>query len=255
MAKAHSAHSRLRPPRPLRIKLLHNLLKTQTIRPQEARGTAVQDGLTLIECLVAMIIITIVVAIITPPIFLAVGTRVNNRRTEQALQVAQGEIERVRLLMISNLSFQDIKDSLPPESPGASPTALQGVAAATTVCADGPPPATCSSPTALYKIPGGDLYVQTFRDAGASVPRTVAGTTQDEIIAFNMGVRVYSQEALNASRTAPKGTLQVKEGSLNFTSGTKSRGAKPLVTLYTEMTRGTERDALTTMNEYIKNKY
>lgn len=139
MAKAHSAHSRLRPPRPLRIKLLHNLLKTQTIRPQEARGTAVQDGLTLIECLVAMIIITIVVAIITPPIFLAVGTRVNNRRTEQALQVAQGEIERVRLLMISNLSFQDIKDSLPPESPGASPTALQGVAAATTVCADGPP--------------------------------------------------------------------------------------------------------------------
>lgn len=237
----------------MRTALLSYAIKARS----QSAPTTPESGLTLIECLVAMIIITVTVAIITPPVFLAVGTRVNNRRTEQALQVGQGEIERVRLLMMSNQSFNDIETSLPKDS-GVGPTQLQTAPAATTICVDGPPPAACSSATALYKVPGNsDLYIQTFRDAGKTIARTDpnTGNVQNEIIAFNLGVRVYSKEVLNAGGTALKGTLQTDEGSINFTSGTKSRGSKPLVTMYTEMIRSSQKESLTEMRDYIDSKY
>lgn len=233
---------------------------TQLMR-EAGRGGENSSGLTLIECLVAIIIITVVVAVITPPVFLAVGTRVNNRRTEQALQIAQAEIERVRLLMISNEPFADIDDSLPEISAGTAPDNLQTVAAPTTLCGDGPPPAACSNPLALFPTtselvsnPGvPEFYVQTFRDEGAIVERTVDGVRVPETIAFNMGVRVYSREAVDGN--APAAGLLTEPGSLNFTSGTKTRGSKPLVVMYTELTRGTRPNVLSVMDEYIRENY
>lgn len=236
----------------MRTALLSNAIKARS----QSAGTTPDSGLTLIECLVAMIIITVTVSIITPPVFLAVGTRVNNRRTEQALQVGQGEIERVRLLMMSNQSFNDIEDSLPKDS-GVGARQLQTAPPATTICADGPPPEPCATATALYKVPGNSgLYIQTFRDAGEVISRTDpnTGNVQDEIIAFNLGVRVYSEEVLNDAGTGINGTLQTEEGSINFTSGTRSRGSKPLVTMYTEMIRSSQKESLTEMREYI-NRY
>jgi len=53
-------------------------------------------GFTLIESLVAIIIVTITVVAISPPIFWATGTRVQNRRAEQALSIAQATIDQVR---------------------------------------------------------------------------------------------------------------------------------------------------------------
>ncbi len=58
-----------------------------------------QQGFTIIESLMAIIVVTILLVGITPPIFLVVGTRVQNQRAEQAMQLAQLEIDRVRVLM------------------------------------------------------------------------------------------------------------------------------------------------------------
>ena len=57
------------------------------------------QGLTLIECLVAIVIISITVVAITPPIFVATASRIQSRRAEQANQIAQAEIDRVRVVM------------------------------------------------------------------------------------------------------------------------------------------------------------
>ena len=54
------------------------------------------SGFTLIESLVAIIIVSITVVAISPPIFWATGTRVQNRRAEQALSIAQATIDQVR---------------------------------------------------------------------------------------------------------------------------------------------------------------
>ncbi|MCY7282913.1 MAG: type II secretion system GspH family protein [Cyanobacteria bacterium CAN_BIN43] len=73
-----------------------SLSLTQKIAASSRRS---DQGLTLIEGLVAIVVVSITLVSITPPIFWATGTRVQNRRAEQALQLAQGEIDRVRTLI------------------------------------------------------------------------------------------------------------------------------------------------------------
>ena len=56
------------------------------------------SGLTLIECLVAIALMGLTTAIIAPVMVFSVATRVQNQRAEQALKVAQSEVEKIRLL-------------------------------------------------------------------------------------------------------------------------------------------------------------
>ena len=60
--------------------------------------TSKTDGLTLIECLVAIALIGISTAVIAPVMVFSVATRVQSQKAEQAIQVAQGEVEKIRLL-------------------------------------------------------------------------------------------------------------------------------------------------------------
>ena len=53
-------------------------------------------GFTILEVLVAMVVASIMVMIITPPVFLVTAARVQQRRAQQSLQLAQAEIDRVR---------------------------------------------------------------------------------------------------------------------------------------------------------------
>ena len=62
----------------------------------KSRSKSSVSGFTLIEALVAIIIVSITVVAISPPIFWATGTRVQSRRAEQALSIAQGTIDQVR---------------------------------------------------------------------------------------------------------------------------------------------------------------
>ena len=61
--------------------------------------TTSESGLTLIECIVAIVIIAVVGVAITPPLFLATAARVQTNRAEQAVQISQGEVDKVRVLV------------------------------------------------------------------------------------------------------------------------------------------------------------
>jgi prepilin-type N-terminal cleavage/methylation domain-containing protein len=65
-------------------------------KASKPRSKSSGGGFTLIESLVAIIIVSITVVAISPPIFWATGTRVQNRRAEQALSIAQATIDQVR---------------------------------------------------------------------------------------------------------------------------------------------------------------
>ena len=65
-------------------------------KASKPRSKSSGAGFTLIESLVAIIIVSITVVAISPPIFWATGTRVQNRRAEQALSIAQATIDQVR---------------------------------------------------------------------------------------------------------------------------------------------------------------
>ena len=73
------------------------------------------SGLTLIEGLVAILIVSAVTTAITPMMFLSVATRIQNRRSEQALQLAHGQIDQIRVLMEQGINDQTVIDrQLPP---------------------------------------------------------------------------------------------------------------------------------------------
>ncbi len=226
-----------------------SLSLTQTMAASSRRS---DQGLTLIEGLVAIVVVAITLVSIAPPVFWATGTRVQNRRSEQALQIAQGEIDRVRTLVdqgqVTSLNL------LPPD---AGTTNLRGASvAAPTTPKDGNVVTVnprCSnrddgkSPTSIDKYVGintdpnpedskdckANFLIQTFRSTGldsdGKVPAT--GVAPD---GFVMGVRVYSIVA-EPNLKAGKGLSE--QASLKGTNGLGNQLTRPLAVQYSTIVR------------------
>lgn len=238
-------------------------------KASKSRSKSSVAGFTLIESLVAIIIISITVVAISPPIFWATGTRVQNRRAEQALSIAQGTIDRVRskverggstaleLPAIDTTAPAGKRPNPPAPAPAAQWTSIQSIA---------PTPSSCPNvndlkpPNKLYpsidqylpvKTTTGsdckpDFLVQVFRNEGicADGPCSASASPVDERrpLAFSVGVRVYSALAKNA--TTP---LQREKASLIGTTGTGQAGTRPLAVLYATVAKS---DSSNSLNRY-----
>lgn len=226
-------------------KVTHTKLRTvvQTI--------AGEQGFTLLESLVGMLLITTIVVTITPPIFLTVAIRVQNRRAEQAMQLAQGEIDRVRVLVEQgNYTDNDL-----PAVPATSPSNIQDVSAPTTL--SNTIKSDNSSCTNLYtgtQIAANttlgvdidrdcqrDFLVQTFRDSGLPV-----SDTNNQTIAFRMGIRVYA--AVAEQNLA---NLDTQRASLQFTTSLGSQRSRPLAVLYTTVIRSDSNLSLCKYKDFL----
>jgi type II secretory pathway pseudopilin PulG len=197
-----------------------------------------EQGLTLIEAIVGILIIAIVLAASTPPLLYAAATRIQNRRAEQAIQIAQRELDRVRLLMEQGeyentcTAAESIK-CLPPVAT-VSANNLQEAAAPTTSCLSSS--SSCFASDANKVIEEGDFLIQTFRDPGlleTDVGNTTLDPTGAQIIAFRMGVRVYSKVAKENLDS-----LKTSTASLQITQGIGQQDRQPLAVLYTDFVRG-----------------
>jgi prepilin-type N-terminal cleavage/methylation domain-containing protein len=215
---------------------------------------APDQGLTLIECLVAIVVISITIVAITPPIFLATATRVQSRKAERAMQVAQAEIDRVRVLVErGNYTL----NSLPAD---AGTNELEDVAVATPPAADAPrfspascntyPPATPVLATSMIQVDvDGDCTpeyaMQVFRTTGTLPIGGVAGTTPP--INFEVGVRVYSFSG-DTFTPAPLGRGQSQQVT-SLVTGTgqrenTSQGRYPMAIAYSTMARNDDSRSL-----------
>jgi prepilin-type N-terminal cleavage/methylation domain-containing protein len=191
-----------------------------------------EQGLTLLETLVGILIISIVLAAATPPIMIAAASRIQNRRAEQAIQIAQQELDRVRLTMERDDSRNE---QLPPAVSGKDLNTLKTVDAPTTICttctAD-----TYASVTEVKQV--GDFLVQVFREPGIKETDVegpndpTPADTQDRVMAFRMGVRVYSPAARQNL-----GSLQKEAASLQMTNSLGQQGKQPLAVLYADFSR------------------
>ena len=214
------------------------------------------QGLTLIEGLVAIVVVSVTLVSITPPIFWATGTRVQNRRAEQALQLAQGEIDRVRTLVDQDRATGEL---LPPVSAanfrGTGSTSVpaptvrkdSNVVTVNPRCAnkdDGKSPINVNQYTRIVTdpIPGSpndcepNFLMQTFRSAGldangAAIPTTDT-TTRPE--GFVMGVRVYS---FVAEENLKNKTAKTEQASLKGTNGLGNQLTRPLAVQYSTIVR------------------
>jgi prepilin-type N-terminal cleavage/methylation domain-containing protein len=192
-------------------------------------------GLTLIECLVAIVVIGISVAAVTPALVLTVATRVQSQAAEQALNVAQTEIDQVRLVV--ERGSDGYVNSTPTIVPPVFEDDIRNV----------PPPVGFADSTTtveqakLVDLNGDgsdDFAIQTFRNSGY----TPSGSTDP--IAFDMGVRVYSIQA-----EENLGSLDSTQADIGLTSGTGQRRNRPLVVLYTTVVRG---DADSSLCGYVQ---
>lgn len=204
-----------------------------------AKRGATEKGLTLIECLVGIMVITVIISAITPPLLIAFATRVQNYRASQAMKIAQAEIDRVRLLVEKGEYPDGWTRQLPPQM-GINQFDYLGVGAPTTTTPTGSCPLTNvqgdANPRTTWcsvDINGDgqwDLGVQTFR----TPPFTTSGNPQTNNypnglpIAFLMTVRVYTRSALESGNLIQ--FPRDKTASLGMTGGLGSSLNLPLVT-------------------------
>ena len=205
----------------------------------------------------AVLLITLTVAMITPPLFLAAATRVQNRQAEQALQVAQGEVDRIRTLVSAGTH---LPTKIPKDVPATyTANELQSFPPPTRVNAklDSPSCATVTRfvPTqdqletneaVAVDVNGDcnpDYLMQSFRTKGLTTRDETGVALQNRPSEFWVGVRVYSILAAsnypavqNPGSLTLSGNLQTPAASLQLTSGQGNQRTRPLAALYTRMT-------------------
>jgi type II secretory pathway pseudopilin PulG len=218
---------------PFSLRLLRSIAQPPRQQPRS------DQGLTLLESIVAIVIVTLTVVAVTPPIMLANATRVQTRRAAQANQIAQAEIDRVRSIIERR---NDNLASLPAAigstniANAAAPTAIDTTRLVSpSDCGRSYPTPTPAPTNQLVPVDiNGDctpeFAMQVFRTsetppAGETVP-----------FAFTLGVRVY---AYNPS--APPVAWEVERASLVQTTGARDTllngNRRPLAVLYTAIAR------------------
>lgn len=197
------------------------------------------QGFTLVESLMGILVITVVAITITPPIVISTATRVQNRRAEQAMQVAQAEIDRIRVLVEQGGTYTA---KLPPVPSGTIPDSNIAKVTAPTTFVTAPIVSgkidtdqsrlLANSSTKAFGVDVDndaqvDYYVQIFRDNNTNATVTGATTT---LVAFQLGVRVYS-------KVAKAGSLQILPASLRLTTSYGSQEFSPLAVAYSTVAR------------------
>jgi prepilin-type N-terminal cleavage/methylation domain-containing protein len=224
-------------------------LAAKSLQPNRALS-----GFTLVESLVAIIIIAVTVVSIIPSVFWATATRVQNRRVEQAVQLAQGEVDRVR----TGIERKDFSlNNMPPQ--GGANLGVAAVPPPTQVgeqyfrslrpecnrnTGELPPSPAIAIPVDTDPVESAtstkpckaEFYVQVFRGQGQGIP----GRAPD---GFLMGVRVYSIAAAPDGVTFNAG-LDTKPGRLRGTSGVGTQQSSPLAVQYTPIVRSNLSDGI-----------
>lgn len=236
-------------------------------KASKSRSKSSGGGFTLIESLVAIIIVSITVVAISPPIFWATGTRVQNRRAEQALSIAQATIDQVRakverggataleLPAIDTGATAGKRPNPAGPLPSAQWTPMQSVMPICNTVAS-IKPADKQYPdigqylpvmTTTDSVCKPDFLVQIFRNDGICTDGLACSASalpvnERQPVAFSVGVRVYSS-------LATKGTtaLLKEKAGLTGTTGSGQAGTRPLAVLYATVAKS---DASASLNNY-----
>ncbi|PSB22648.1 hypothetical protein C7B61_09915 [filamentous cyanobacterium CCP1] len=216
-----------------------------------------EQGLTILECLIAVAVLGLTVGLVLPPLVIASATRVQTRRAEQALQLAQGEVDRIRVLVERS---QHQVASLPATIP-TNRTDLENFGAPTGTLNQLKSPSACNRYTGqrlnvnqalMIDVDGdcnADFMMQVFRTPdlpGSTISQTEANLGQQGRPSdFRVGVRVYSIAAGRGNATQAYRTpgqaltgLLTEPASLSLTSGEQNQLRRPLAVLYTRMSWG-----------------
>ncbi len=217
----------------------------------QSNQQSTEQGLTLIESLAAVVIFSLAIIAVTQPLVLAMATRVRAYRAQQSLQLAQGEIERVRLLVEQSyqgqqkpgdsdqIALNTYISKLPPASSATSPKEV-GPPTAFIDCSTTQPSATQGC---KVEVNGATFGIQTFR-LHTIEPEVRSLGKRTVPVAFKMGVRVYPPAALSQDNLS---NLSIEPASLAFSEHTDGRA--PLAVSYVPIVRS---DLANSIDDYKK---
>ncbi|WP_414622134.1 hormogonium polysaccharide secretion pseudopilin HpsB [Calothrix sp. CCY 0018] len=198
------------------------------------------SGFTIIESLVAIIVVGILMTAIAPTIVLSVATRVQARRIELAADASQSYIDGVRTGTVTPPTLPDNQTEEQLESYDFSQ--YDAPEQGTLTCTAN---SYCTSPDEnLYCIDGDtdgsctinsskDMIVQSFRYSKSSI---------DPEDGYSLGVRVYRADAFDSNRVTELKALKDEdtEKQSTFTGGTGLRSVQtPLMEITTDISNGT----------------
>jgi prepilin-type N-terminal cleavage/methylation domain-containing protein len=214
-----------------------------------------EQGLTLIESLAAIVIFGFAITAVTQPLVIAMATRVRAYRAQQSLQLAQGEIEKVRLLVEQSYQGQQKPGDTAQTALNTYISKLPPASSATGLRDVGPPTAfidcRTTQPSATQGcqvlVNGATFGIQTFRLHTIEPPvRSLGNRTVP--VAFKMGVRVYPPAALSQNNLS---NLSIEPASLAFSE--RSDGPAPLAVSYVPIVRSDLANSIDDYKELIKN--
>lgn len=192
-----------------------------------------EQGVTLLECLVAISVIALLGAMITPPLFVAAATRVQNRRAEQAFQLAQAEVDRLRALVVRGqheirnlpavVNSLGVNDAPAPTAPSGF---LKSIDDTCNTYQGQQIPATQVLPIDITGDCEPEFLMQVYRTRSADEISESGGRPTYQPIDFDVGIRVYSIRA-----EANLGRLSAEPASLQFTTGEGNQRERPLAVL------------------------
>jgi prepilin-type N-terminal cleavage/methylation domain-containing protein len=232
-----------------RLRLLQQLIRqglaSTTRQPDHLDQPDTNQGFTLLECLMAIAIISLTVVMVMPPLFVATATRVQNRRAEQAFQIAQGEIDRIRVLVERSNHFPqylpEAVTGLTKAETQAAPSAIANLIKTSRASCSGATKYTDQkvAPNSVLQVDldadcQADFLMQVYRTPG-TIPPGETATGNNRPSSFQVGVRVY------AALAGANGNLSglenpVRQASLKLTSGEGSQRRRPLAVVYSNYT-------------------
>lgn len=240
---------------------VRHLLKRTLVKPRKSQALSnSEQGFSLIEAVMAIVVMGLTAGLVLPPLLIAASTRVQTRRAEQALQIAQGEIDRIRVLVArgEHIPDEDAKWRLPAVVTGNNINAQNPPTKATTWLRS--PRAACNTydgrqipvnEALMIDIDGDpnctpDFMMQVFRTSGSTTRTEQSGQRRPSD--FELGVRVYSTTAGRAASQGaviPGDTLTgilPGQASLSLTSGEGNQLKRALAIVNTRITWG-DRDS------------
>lgn len=202
-----------------------------------------QAGFTIIDALMAIIVVAILMSAIAPVIVLSVGNRVQARRVDLATQAAKTYVDGVRNGAIAPPNHTIVLNEVD--------TAKQFNAQRTTFAATATPPPTIgacnATPDYAYcqNTPQLSLYCidldettgcsrDSFRDFLVQAFRSTTPTQTTADSGYLLGIRVYRADAFNDSTPLLKSDAQTKRTQATSVGGIGNRKA-PLIEMTTEI--------------------
>lgn len=216
------------------------------IQSQLKKKRSSERGLTLVESLAAMVISTVILTTLAPPLLFSAATRVQSRKFEQAQSILNQEFDRVRATLAREQGIAQSKEAgnLPPAS---STSPLSDTQAPTNLVSDRASVDTTGKALEVDVDGDGenDFFVQLMRSEGI---RFNAGSSRNQLAAFEMGIRVYD---IAARDNLTAGNLNTEQASLNVTKDLGQRLTNPLAVGYTIIRRSDQDLSLQETREEI----